>query len=167
MKPRVLVILSVNDLGTVRAGDSLRLLGNHATHEVYYCYAVDMTEYAEQGDYSVQYETLLERLLYSVSTTRPEILVLHTGVAFLEQPEYFVRALTVVRTRYPGLEMFYEQPRKSSEFLHSKRGSSTEEFPLRKLLDDSAIFSGSIDYWFSWLHKLMTSTITSVNPPTG
>lgn len=160
MKERVLIIQSVNDLQTVK---TIGFWENHARFRVFYCYAVDMAEYAESNEYRVHFDALLKTLLYSVTSTRPDIIILHTGVAFRAQPESFLRALRVIREQHSTVKMLYEHPDQLSETLFGKSEHSVERAPLENLLVSSAIFDGTCgESWFKWLTSGGASTARDI-----
>jgi len=142
---RLLVLKSINDETTL---EELGYLANSPRFEgvdVRFCYAVQMDELdLERPDpYAVSYHKLLDILETEVRIFQPDVLILHTGIAFRTKPDPFLQALAVIKDRYPNVRLGYERLPVDPARTHPRWMSIPDEI-LARLLDDNSLFDGDV-----------------------
>lgn len=136
LKPRLLILKSINDEISLRETTYLARSHHLEDFELRICYAIQMTEYKENSTYAIPYTKLLDNLEMEVQSFQPNILLLHTGIAFRTKPESFLQALAVIKSRHPEIELRYE-------YMGNNKAnySRSNVIPIERLLEDNELFS--------------------------
>lgn len=135
MRSRILILESINDKLSRDRAEILAHAPWLKEFTIDHCYAVSPTEedleeatkflgprimaelsvWESQGS-PVDYQDFLRMLEEKISEFQPDIVLLHTGVAFHRHSELFLKALTEVKKRHPQLKLGY-QYRPSDAYL--------------------------------------------------
>ncbi|WP_103072346.1 hypothetical protein [Aquimarina sediminis] len=103
----------------------------------------------------VQNEFVLE-LESKIIEYSPELIVLHTGIAFRCYPAQILQSLTIIKFKYPEIKVIHEPIPlldinfdRVSFFFDKKKESTRTEF-LFWLLGDNEIFDKQEEYYKIW-----------------
>lgn len=141
-KTRLLYLKSINDETTMMDIDYISRSVRFERFEVKVCFAILMGTYEKRGSYEIPYRELLRRLEKEIKPFKPQILLLHTGVAFRAKPESFLQALAIIKLRHPKIKIYYERIREYDNVSEPRRPYYSAQITLDQLLIKNDLFSG-------------------------